>query len=86
MFNLYLKGFQMKNTFNAVLLATVTGVCSALAAIPALAQQQVLNLYSSRHYQTDEALYANFEKATGIKVGLLINFGKHKVGFKRLVF
>ena len=32
------------------------------------AQQQVLNLYSSRHYQTDEALYANFEKATGIKI------------------
>jgi iron(III) transport system substrate-binding protein len=28
----------------------------------------VLNLYSSRHYQTDEALYANFEKATGIKI------------------
>ncbi|MEI6738132.1 MAG: Fe(3+) ABC transporter substrate-binding protein, partial [Pseudomonadota bacterium] len=32
------------------------------------AQQQVLNLYSSRHYQTDEALYANFEKKTGIKI------------------
>jgi iron(III) transport system substrate-binding protein len=32
------------------------------------AQQQVLNLYSSRHYQSDEILYANFTKATGIKV------------------
>ncbi len=32
------------------------------------AAQPVVNLYSSRHYQTDEALYANFEKATGIKV------------------
>ena len=40
--------------------AFVTGIASA--------QQQELNLYSSRHYQTDEALYANFEKATGIKV------------------
>jgi iron(III) transport system substrate-binding protein len=39
-----------------------------LVAPAALAQQLVLNLYSSRHYQTDEALYANFEKATGIKV------------------
>ena len=29
---------------------------------------KVLNLYSSRHYQTDEALYRNFTKATGIKV------------------
>ena len=27
-----------------------------------------LNLYSSRHYQTDEALYANFTKQTGIKI------------------
>ena len=32
------------------------------------AQEQVLNLYSARHYQTDEALYSNFTKATGIKV------------------
>jgi iron(III) transport system substrate-binding protein len=39
----------------------------ALAA-SASAQEQVLNLYSARHYSTDEALYANFTKATGIKV------------------
>jgi iron(III) transport system substrate-binding protein len=31
----------------------------------------VLNLYSARHYQTDEALYANFTKATGIKINRL---------------
>ena len=30
--------------------------------------RRVLNLYSSRHYQTDEALYANFTKQTGIKI------------------
>jgi iron(III) transport system substrate-binding protein len=30
--------------------------------------QQVLNLYSSRHYQTDEALYGDFTKLTGIKI------------------
>ena len=30
--------------------------------------QSVLNIYSARHYQTDEALYANFTKATGIKI------------------
>ncbi|MGE0559666.1 MAG: Fe(3+) ABC transporter substrate-binding protein [Burkholderiales bacterium] len=29
---------------------------------------QELNLYSSRHYQTDEALYSGFSKATGIKL------------------
>ena len=42
---------------------------SAVAAtLPAAAQEKVLNLYSSRHYQTDEALYAGFTKKTGIKV------------------
>lgn len=38
------------------------------AALPAHAQDKVLNLYSARHYQTDEALYANFTKATGIRI------------------
>jgi iron(III) transport system substrate-binding protein len=38
------------------------------AALPATAQEQVLNLYSARHYATDEALYNNFTKATGIKI------------------
>ena len=32
------------------------------------AQEQVVNLYSARHYSTDEALYSNFTKATGIKI------------------
>ncbi|HZO02934.1 MAG TPA: Fe(3+) ABC transporter substrate-binding protein [Burkholderiales bacterium] len=47
------------------------GIAVAVAALlagTAAAQDQVLNLYSSRHYQTDEALYANFTKATGIKI------------------
>ncbi|MGL6111014.1 MAG: extracellular solute-binding protein [Rubrivivax sp.] len=38
------------------------------ATFAAQAQDKVLNLYSARHYQTDEALYANFTKATGIKI------------------
>ena len=33
-----------------------------------IAQTNVLNLYSSRHYQTDEALYSNFTKSTGLKI------------------
>ena len=50
-----------------------TAALAALAALtllagPAGAQQQVLNIYSSRHYQTDEALYGNFTKQTGIKI------------------
>ncbi len=42
----------------------------ALAA-PASGQYQVLNVYSSRHYQTDAALYAGFTKLTGIKINLI---------------
>ena len=34
----------------------------------------------------DEAQLLNELKATGVKVGLLINFGRQKVEFKRLVF
>jgi len=33
-----------------------------------MAQVGVLNLYSARHYPTDEALYSDFSKATGIKI------------------
>jgi iron(III) transport system substrate-binding protein len=40
----------------------------ALSVAAASAQEKQLNLYSSRHYQTDEALYANFTRQTGIKV------------------
>ena len=32
------------------------------------AEEKVLNLYSARHYQTDEALYSAFTKQTGIKI------------------
>jgi iron(III) transport system substrate-binding protein len=39
-----------------------------LLLAPAGAQEKVLNLYSARHYQTDEALYANFTRQTGIKI------------------
>jgi iron(III) transport system substrate-binding protein len=37
------------------------------AAMPALADGE-LNLYSSRHYDTDERLYSDFTDATGIKI------------------
>ncbi|MEL6859605.1 MAG: extracellular solute-binding protein [Pseudomonadota bacterium] len=38
------------------------------AADPAEAVQPVLTIYSSRHYDSDKALYAQFEEATGAKV------------------
>ncbi len=44
-------------------------VCLAvLGAGLSVQAQEVLNLYSSRHYQTDEALYENFTKQTGIEI------------------
>ena len=39
-----------------------------LACAAANAQDQHLNIYSARHYPTDEALYTNFTKATGIQI------------------
>jgi iron(III) transport system substrate-binding protein len=45
---------------------------AALAALvistPAAAEEAVLNLYSARHYQVDEALYEDFEQQTGIRI------------------
>ncbi len=40
---------------------------------------------AQKYNSADEAQLLNELKATGIKVGLLINFGKEKVEFKRLV-
>ena len=50
--------------FNKTFLVSVL-LCSATTFAQ---DNKVLNLYSSRHYQTDEALYANFTRQTGIKV------------------
>src|SRR5512134_2687021 len=41
---------------------------AGLISLPALAEDKVLNLYSSRHYQTDEALYQGFTRQTGIRI------------------
>ena len=49
--------------FRTICVATV-----ALAASAAMAQEQVVNVYSARHYPTDEALYAGFTGSSGIKV------------------
>ena len=45
-----------------------TAVVSLAAPGAGQAQQAVLNLYSARHYQTDEALYRNFTEQTGIRI------------------
>ena len=47
--------------------ALIVVAISAIAQ-SALAEEALLNLYSARHYQTDEALYANFTQQTGIRI------------------
>ncbi len=53
----------LRTFFSLALAATALAVGPTTSA-----QTNILNLYSSRHYQTDEALYANFIKQTGIKL------------------
>lgn len=50
------------------ILHTLVAACAFAAAGAASADAGVVNLYSARHYSTDEALYDGFTKATGIKV------------------
>ncbi|MBS0467586.1 MAG: extracellular solute-binding protein [Proteobacteria bacterium] len=47
---------------------SLLAICALAVAGIAGAQEQVINLYSARHYPTDEALYSGFTKSTGIKV------------------
>ena len=49
---------------------TLLSLLAALSFAPLLASAQdaVVNIYSARHYPTDEALYGDFTKATGIRI------------------
>jgi len=49
------------------LFIVVFGLASALS----VAHAQEVNIYSARHYRTDEALYTDFTRQTGIKVNHL---------------
>ncbi len=58
-------------TWMLAALVSLAGLCGLPSLAQAQAANTVLNLYSARHYQTDEALYANFTKTTGIKINRL---------------
>ena len=60
----------MKRIIGRRVLGAVFAALAATLVVPdaRAAEEPVLNLYSARHYQTDEALYANFTKATGIRI------------------
>ena len=53
----------MKRIAQLALLGTLLAT-----GLTAWAEDKVLNIYSARHYPTDEALYGDFTKATGIKI------------------
>ena len=51
------------------MLSAIPALLAALHLSPAAnAQEKVLNVYSARHYQTDEQLYGEFTKQTGVKI------------------
>ncbi len=57
--------------FNLLAIVLSSLLAPTLLAPAAGQEQEVVNVYSSRHYDTDDALYRQFEKETGIKVNLI---------------
>jgi len=57
----------MRRTVSALSLA-IFGAAAGLLSTAAVANEPVINLYSARHYPTDEKLYSDFTQATGIKI------------------
>lgn len=49
-------------------LLTLTILLSTATFKPAVAEENTLHIYSSRHYNTDEKLYSDFTKETGIEI------------------
>ena len=49
-----------------ILIAIIFGATSF-----SLTAAEVVNVYSARHYDTDDAIYSEFEKQTGIEVRLI---------------
>ncbi|WP_151446665.1 extracellular solute-binding protein [Lacisediminimonas profundi] len=58
-----MSSFPAKRISAAVLALSAIAITGAASA-----QENVLNLYSARHYQTDEQLYTGFTRQTGIRI------------------
>ena len=67
-FIIKISNLQKMHSMSKTVKALLTACALAAAAGATTAQEQVVNLYSARHYSTDEALYTGFTKATGIKI------------------
>ena len=57
----------MRRTLSVLSLA-IFSAAAGLLSTSVVADEPVINLYSARHYPTDEALYSDFTKATGVKI------------------
>ena len=68
-------GDSMFNLFKNIIFVLFISVCSANA-------NEVVNVYTSRHYESDKDLYKEFEDITGIKVNYIS--GKGKALFERI--
>jgi iron(III) transport system substrate-binding protein len=64
-----IEGIAQMHSFAATALTGATALALALTASGAAAQE--VNVYSSRHYDTDVALYGTFTEQTGIAVNLI---------------
>ena len=51
-------------------------ICLAIFIFSASSLANEVNLYSGRHYDSDEKLYAKFTEQTGIKVNVISGKGK----------
>ncbi len=49
----------------------IIALFSALFLLTACSNEEVVNIYSSRHYDTDISLYDNFTEETGIQINLI---------------
>lgn len=58
----------MFNTLSTALGSSLLAAALLASPLVSHSQEKVLNLYSSRHYETDEALYSNFTRQTGIRI------------------
>ena len=47
---------------------SVLSIACLFISVSSMAQDKVLNIYSARHYPTDEVMYSDYTKTTGIKI------------------
>ena len=57
--------------FGLLLITFITASLSDVLAFSAMPEREVINVYSSRHYDTDHSLYERFTQMTGIEINLI---------------